>query len=113
MLYAVKGNKQLKIDDAEKETYLKLGYDIAEQDGDVLKTIKHAPTKSVSWKDHEAVVAENAELKEQLSAAGSGTPEALKGLQEQLDAAQKENKALKEKLTEANKKLKEATQQSG
>lgn len=111
MLYAVKGNKQLKIDEAEKETYLKLGYDIAEQHGDELKVIKDAPTKSVSWKDHQAVVAENADLKEQLAAAGSGTPEAMKGLQTQLDDALKENKTLKEKLAEANKKLKDTVKE--
>lgn len=107
MLYAVKGNKQLKIDEAEKETYLKLGYDIAQVSGNELKTVETSPSKTVSWKDYQAVVTENEDLKEQLSAAGSGTPEALKGLQEQVDTLTKENKALKE----ANKKLKDAAKE--
>lgn len=104
MLYAIKGNKQLQIDDAEKATYLKLGYDIAEADGDKLETVETSPAKTVPYPQYEALQKENAALKEQLEAAGDAG---------QIEALQKENKSLKDKLAEANKKLKEATQQSG
>lgn len=104
MLYAVKGNKQLQIEVDEKDAYLKLGYDIAEDKDGKLETVETSPSKTVSVKQLEALQKENATLKEQLETAGdSGQIEELK----------KENKALKDKLADANKKLKEATQQSG
>ncbi|BBI32362.1 hypothetical protein [Cohnella abietis] len=95
MLYAIKGNKQLQIDPAEKETYLKLGYDIAEVDGDTLNVVETSPVKTIPYVDYKRLQDENELLKEQLAGAGEG--------------ADKEIKALKEKLAEANKKLKEAT----
>lgn len=87
MLYAIKGNKQLKIDEASKGAYLNMGFDIAEVDGNKLNIIEESPSKTITFVEHKKVVAaletENAELT-------------------------KENKSLKEKLAEANKKLKEA-----
>lgn len=98
MLIAVKGNTQLKIDDAERETYLKLGYDIAEQSGNTLEVVENSSSKKVSWKEYEALVRENEELRNQIAESGSGTPEALKGLQTQLDDANKEIKSLKKQI---------------
>ncbi|QZN77370.1 hypothetical protein [Paenibacillus sp. DR312] len=98
MLFAVKGNTQLKIDDAERETYLKLGYDIAEQSGNTLEVVENASSKKVSWKEYEALVRENEDLRKQIAESGSGTPEALKGLQTQLDDANKEIKSLKKQI---------------
>lgn len=98
MLYAVRGNKQLKIEEAEKATYLNQGYDIAQEQGGELVPVETAPSKTIPYVKYEALLDENAVLKEQLEAAESS---------EQLDALQKENKALKDKLAEANKKLKE------
>lgn len=98
MLFAVKGNTQLKIDDAERDTYLKLGYDIAEQSGNTLEVVENSSSKKVSWKEYEALVRENEELRNQIAASGSGTPEALKGLQTQLDDANKEIKSLKKQI---------------
>ncbi|HEY4429553.1 MAG TPA: hypothetical protein VGN87_00800 [Paenibacillus sp.] len=106
MLFAVKGNKQLQIDDAERGTYLKLGYDIATQEGDKLEVVENAPGKTVSYKDHEAVIRENAELKKQVAASGSGSPGALAGLQQQLDDALKEIETLKGQLADVKKPVK-------
>ncbi|MEK4453902.1 hypothetical protein [Paenibacillus sp. FSL L8-0506] len=73
MIYAVKGNKQLQIDDAERDTYLKLGYDIATQEGNRLDVVETSPSKTVPYKDHtkalatiESLEAENAKLKAEL-----------------------------------------------
>lgn len=98
MLIAVKGNAQLKIDDADRDTYLKLGYDIAEQSGNTLEVVENSSSKKVSWKEYEALVRENEELRNQIAESGSGTPEALKGLQTQLDDANKEIKSLKKQI---------------
>ncbi|MGM1047606.1 MAG: hypothetical protein ACQEXX_15835 [Bacillota bacterium] len=102
MLYAVRGNKQLKIDEAEKTVYLKQGYDIAEEKEGQLETIEVSPSKTVPYAQYEVLRQENTELKEQLAGADQS---------KQLEALQKENKALKEKLAEANKKMKEATKE--
>lgn len=101
MLFAVKGNKQFKIDDADRETYLKLGYDIAEQSGNTLEVVENASSKKVSWKEYEALVRENEDLRKQIAASGSGTPEALEGMKTQLDDANKEIKSLKKQLAAA------------
>ncbi|WP_160045574.1 hypothetical protein [Paenibacillus sp. USDA918EY] len=98
MLYAVKGNKQLKIQETEKASYLNLGYDIAEEQDGKLVPLESSLSKTVPYAQYEVLQRENAELKEKLEAAGS---------QEQVETLQKENKSLKEKLAEANKKLKE------
>lgn len=98
MLFAVKGNTQLKIDDADRETYLKLGYDIAEQSGNTLEVVENASSKKVAWKEYEALVRENEELRNQIAESGSGTPEALTGLKTQLDDANKEIKSLKKQI---------------
>lgn len=49
MLYALKGNKQLKIDDAEKDSYLKLGYDIAKEEDGNLQVVETSPAKVVAY----------------------------------------------------------------
>lgn len=101
MLIAVKGNTQLKIDDSERDSYLKLGYDIAEQEGNKLEVVENAPSKTVSWAEYDALAKENAELHKQVAASGSGTPEALNGIKVQLADALKEIDSLKEQLTAA------------
>ncbi|MDN4600037.1 hypothetical protein P5G61_02265 [Paenibacillus sp. F6_3S_P_1C] len=101
MLIAVKGNTQLKIDDADRDTYLKLGYDIAEQSGNTLEVVENSSSKKVSWKEYETLVRENEDLRKQIAASGSGTPEALEGMKTQLDDANKEIKSLKKQLAAA------------
>ncbi|MEK4239069.1 hypothetical protein [Paenibacillus sp. FSL H7-0714] len=106
MLYAVKGNKQLQIDDAERDTYLKLGYDIATQEGDRLEVVENAPSKTVPYKDHEVVVRENVELKRQVAASGTGSAEAQAALKKQLEDARKEIESLKAQLADTKKTAK-------
>lgn len=108
MLFAVKGNTQLKIDDADRDTYLKLGYDIAEQSGNTLEVVENSSSKKVSWKEYEALLRENEELRNQVAESGSGTSEAMKGLQTQLDDANKEIKTLKKQLSDAEAAKKSA-----
>jgi len=88
MLYAIKGNKQLKIDEAEQQTYLKLGYDIAKANGDELSVIETAPSKIVPYVQYKALLDENEEL------------------QLRYGAAQTEIKTLKDQLAEAKKAAK-------
>jgi predicted subunit of tRNA(5-methylaminomethyl-2-thiouridylate) methyltransferase len=106
MYYAVKGNKQLKIEEAEKASYLNLGYDIAEQQGNELKVTDHAPSKTVLWAVHQKALEENAGLKKQVAESGTGSPEAVAALQTQLANSLKEIESLKAQLTEAKKTAK-------
>ena len=73
MMYAVKGNTQLKIDEAERSEYLKLGYDIAEVDGDKLVTVDTSPAKTVPYAEHKKALDEIEELKVQLADAKKST----------------------------------------
>lgn len=86
MLYAIKGNKQLKIDEAEKTTYLNMGYDIAEVNGGQLDVIAVSPSKSVPYAEYVKLQEENGALRRD-------------------NAALKEDiAALKEQLAETGKK---------
>jgi len=95
MFYAVKGNTQLKIDEAERSDYLKLGYDIAEEKDGELEMIESSPAKTLSYAEHKKALDEIENLRGQLAGFG--------------EEASKEIASLKAKLAEANKKLKEAT----
>lgn len=66
-LYAVKGNKHLKITEAERAAHLALGYDIAEVDGDTLRVVEVAPDKTVPYAKYKALLDENAALKAELA----------------------------------------------
>lgn len=90
MLYAVRGNKQLKIDEADKRAYLNQGYDIAEEKSGKLETIEVSPSKTVPY----------AEFKK--------SQDRIEVLEQELESAQSDISSLKGKLAEANKKLKEA-----
>lgn len=90
MLYAVRGNKQLKIDEADKRAYLNQGYDIAEEKDGKLETIEVSPSKTVPY----------AEFKK--------SKDRIETLEQELESAQSDITSLKGKLAEANKKLKEA-----
>ena len=52
-MYAVKDNKTLQIEAAEKSTYLKLGYDIAEEKEGKLEVTEYAPSKTVAYAKYE------------------------------------------------------------
>lgn len=78
-LYAVKGNKHLKITEAERAAHLALGYDIAEADGKRLKIVEESPARTVPFPKYKALL---------------GKVSALEG----------ENKALRAELTALRKK---------
>lgn len=68
MLYAVRGNKQLKIDEAEKAAYLNQGYDIAKEQNGQLQTIAVSPSKTVPYAEYKKLLDENEALKDEIAA---------------------------------------------
>lgn len=87
MLYAVKGNKQLKIQEAEKMAYLNQGFDIAEEQNGELVTLQASPNKTVPVARYEALQRENEALKESFGA--------LEQLQDEVSRLKRENAELK------------------
>src|SRR5690606_23797985 len=67
MLIAVKGNKQVKIDEAARQQYRNLGYDIAEMRRGELGIMEHSPRKPEPYVQDERLMPEDEELKAQLS----------------------------------------------
>ena len=69
MMYATKGNIQVKIDDDQAEVYAKQGYKIMDKDGNVVPCSYHAP---VPYEEHiskvSALEARIAELEAKLAA---------------------------------------------
>lgn len=59
MLTAVKGNREAKINDDQKEEFLKSGYDIIDENGK--RTI--SPSKKVSYAEYKKALEENSKLK--------------------------------------------------
>lgn len=67
MLYAIKENKTYEVTDkAQREDFLKRGYDIADETG---KIVEHSPGKTVPYAQYAALLGENAKLREQLATA--------------------------------------------
>jgi hypothetical protein len=66
-LYAVRGNKHLKITEADRATHLALGYDIAEVVGDKLEIVEVAPDKVVPFAKYRTALDEIAVLKAELA----------------------------------------------
>ena len=64
---AVKGNKEYTIGDAQKKTYQDAGYDMVDDDGEI---IAHGRNKTVPYGEYAALKTENEELKCRLSGAG-------------------------------------------
>lgn len=52
-MFAVKENKVYQITETEKQAYLKQGFDIVDADG---KVIDHAPTKTITYEDHQKAI---------------------------------------------------------
>lgn len=67
MLYAVKGNRRLRIDEKEKDKYLAMGYDIAEVQGKKLETIEAATTRTVPYAKHKEALGRIAALEKELN----------------------------------------------
>lgn len=77
MLTAVKGNREAKINDDQKEEFLKSGYDIIDENGK--RTI--SPSKKVSYAEYKKALEENSKLK--------GDIKNLKAKIKELEEAQK------------------------
>ncbi|MGP1505175.1 MAG: hypothetical protein ACTTIR_06105 [Eggerthia catenaformis] len=63
MMQAVKDNKVYTISEALKDSYLKQGFDIYDQDG---KVEEYSPLKTVKYSEYSKLQKENENLKEQL-----------------------------------------------
>ncbi len=61
---AIKANKIYTIDEASKDAYLAQGYDIADDDGNV---VERSPQSTVKYSEYEKVIAENKKLKAQVA----------------------------------------------
>ena len=67
-LYAVRGNKHLKITEAERAAHLALGYDIAKVvGGNRLEVVEISPTKTVSYTKYKAALDRIAVLEAELA----------------------------------------------
>ena len=66
-MFARKANKIYRVDDASKAGYLAQGYDIVDDEGDV---IEHSPQATVKYSDYEKLLNENKALKEQVEKSG-------------------------------------------
>lgn len=71
MYLAVKENKEINIQESEKEKFLNAGYDVVEvektNDGYKIKKKEQAPSKSVSYAEYKKVLDENKKLRAELS----------------------------------------------
>jgi len=90
MLVVQKGNKQLNIEEIQKDVYLALGYSVVNEKGEVEEAGQATTLADLK--------AENTTLKEKLTE----NAEKL----DQLEALQAENSSLKEQLEAATKKTK-------
>ena len=86
MLIVQQGNKQLRINETDKDVYIALGYSVLDEDGKVIELGNAVSTSAIKaentslkaklaeYKDikveNEALKAENADLKAQLEAKG-------------------------------------------
>lgn len=61
---AKKENKVYTINEREKKRYLEDGYDIYNDDGEI---IEHSPKKMIKYSEYEKILKENAALKAQLA----------------------------------------------
>ena len=79
MLFAKKSNKVYKINEAQKDTYLKEGFDIYEGD----KLIEHSPLKTIKFNEHvkitEALKVENEALKAEIATLKAESATTKKG----------------------------------
>lgn len=62
---AIKGNKVYTVDETSKKAYLSQGYDIIDDQGDI---IEHSPTATVPYAEYAKVIAENEVLQSQIAA---------------------------------------------
>lgn len=109
VIVAVKGNREEKITENDKEKFLSAGYDIVE---DGVRTV--APSKTVTFAEHSKVLKENKGLLAKVEELeNSADPKALEvAVKEATEKTNAENKALKEENKALNKEL-EALKKAG
>ena len=64
-MYAKKANKVYRVDDVTKETYLKQGFDICDDEG---KVVEHSKQATVPYAEYEKVTKELLNVKAELEA---------------------------------------------
>lgn len=89
---AKKLNKVYKIDEQEKEVYLAQGYDITDDNGEI---VERSPQTTIAYSQYEKVVNE------------------LKAVKEELEATKNELAAAKEVIKSAKTSKKDAEQKNG
>lgn len=67
-MIAVRDNKQIKIQDSEKATYLALGYDIFDVENGALKLVENAPGKTVPYSKYKEALDKIATLEAEIDA---------------------------------------------
>lgn len=65
---AVKGNKVYTVDEVSKKDYLAQGYDITD---DNFNVIERSPSATVPYREYDKVVKENEQLRAELEAAST------------------------------------------
>ncbi len=65
---AVKGNKVYTVDEVSKKDYLAQGYDITD---DNFNVIERSPSATVPYREYDKVVKENEQLRAELDAAST------------------------------------------
>ena len=100
---AKKENKVYSITtEQEKQRYLKQGYDIYDDEGELLE---YSPQKKISYSQYDALLKENNALKEEMLALCGGNETLRKEnsiLREEITALKEENGALRMKLEPAD-----------
>ena len=104
-MYAIKGNKQYTLtNEAERKNYLAQGYDIVDDDGDI---IEYSPTKTMPFKQVAETIKNAERLEKQNAALEAELAEALStidGFRTANEELTRENAALKTAEAEAKSK---------
>lgn len=97
---AVRANKEYRVTEANKQFYLNDGYDIIDDDGNV---IEYSPKKTIKYSEYQKLEKELAELK-----ANGGSNEELT---KQVEELTKTNGELTKANAELTKQVKDLTKQ--
>lgn len=97
-MIAKKDNKEYSVTNESKSIYLKDGYDIYSDEGEI---IEYSPKKTISYNEH---VAEIKTLKEQIANLTENNNE---DLEKENTSLKNEVKELKEQIANLTKKIKE------
>ncbi len=102
-MYAKKDNKIYKVDEISKDTYLKKGFDIVDEDGELIEA---SPSKTIAYSEHLKIVND---LNEKLKSTKNDLKSPDKKVQKEIDDLKLKNNELSEKLEEAEGAIKSLT----